>query len=47
MLNLTFLFEIYGKTEIQFIQFCEDKVCLLRIVEGFVTSFESGQPAHP
>jgi len=28
MLNLTFLFEIFGKTEIQFIQLCEDNVCV-------------------
>jgi len=28
MLNLTFLFETCGKTEIQFIQLCEDKVCV-------------------
>ena len=49
MFNLTFLFETYGKTEIQFIQLREDKVsqCLLRIEEGFGTSLESGQPAHP
>ena len=28
MLNLTFLFETCGKTEIQFIQLREDKVCV-------------------
>jgi len=27
MLNLTFLFETCGKTEIQFIQLCEDEFC--------------------
>ena len=48
MLNLTFLFETCVKTEIQFMQLCEDKFCfLLRIREGFGTSLESGQPAHP
>ena len=47
MLNLTFLFESFGKTEIQFIQLCKDILCLLRIVEGFGTKFESCQPAHP
>jgi len=28
MLNLTFLFETCGKTEIQFIPLCEEKLCV-------------------
>ena len=43
MLNLTFLFETCGKTEIRFIQLCEDKCCVY-LEEG---SLESGQSAQP
>ena len=46
MLNLTLLFETCDNTEIQFIKLCEDNY-LLRIVEDFGTSLESGQSAHP
>ena len=46
MLNLTFLFETCGQTEIQFIQVCEDKCCVY-LEEGFGTNFESGQRAQP
>ena len=46
MLNLTLLFETCDNTEIQFIKLCEDNL-LLRIVQGFGTSLELGQPVHP
>ena len=44
MLNLTFLYETCDKTEIQFVQLCENKFCVYP--RGHGTSFESGQPTH-